>query len=134
MTEKENSIKINSGKIEIFENKKPIRVMFYFVIGISFPMTISYIIQYLNTRETGYLFIASFALSLFVLAIIKEIYFVTYQKEIDMQKITKLGIRPILFSNGKVYLDVKIGKKIRPIELRKENANEIRRKLSALII
>ena len=134
MREKENLIKIDSEKIEIIENKKPIRVMFYLTLGISIPMAISNTIQYLNSRATGYLFIGSFALSLFILAIIKEIYFVTYQKEIDLQKITKLKIRPILFSNGKVYLDVKMGKKTRPIELRKEDANEISQKLSAVII
>jgi len=134
MRKKENIIRIDSEKIEIIENKKPIRVMFYLTLGISIPMAISNTIQYLNSREIGYLFIASFALSLSSLAIIKEIYFVTYQKEIDLQKITKLGIRPILFSNGKVYLDVKMGKKTRPIELRKEYANEISQKLSAVRI
>jgi len=134
MTKKENSIIINSEKIEIIEEKRPIRTMFFLALGISIPSGISNTIQYLDSGETRYLFIASFMISLFVLAIIVEVFFVTYQKEIDIQKITKLRIKPILFSNGQVvYLDVKIGRKTRPIKLRKEKAKEIKQELSNII-
>lgn len=47
MTKKENSIIINSEKIEIIEEKRPIRTMFFLALGISIPSGISNTIQYL---------------------------------------------------------------------------------------
>jgi len=107
--------------------------MFYLTLVIFISTGISSTKQYLDSGESGYLFVASFSLTFFVLAILKELFFVTYQKEIDLQTISKLALKPILFSNGKVFLEVKIGKKTRPIKLKKRKAHEIKKELESLM-
>jgi len=133
MTKNENSIKINSEKIEILEEKHPSKLRFYLTILISISLVIFYTKRYLDSGETGYLFIAAFMVTISIIAIITQIFFVTYQSEIDLKHINKLEIKPLIFLNGKVLLEVKIGKKTRPIELTKKKAKEIKNELNNLM-
>ncbi len=133
MSRPENSVKIESNRIRIIEPKKPVRFMFIMILSISGTQGFFSLLKYIETSETGHLFIGSFMIALFVLAIIKEIFFVTYQKEIAINKVSKISILPILFGRGTVFLEIKFRRKTRQILLKKGKANKIIDELNPLI-
>lgn len=133
MSRSENSVIIESGRIKIIEAKKPLRYMFFMILSISGFQGFFSLLKYIETAETGHLFIASLMLSLFVLAIIKEIFFVTYQQEIIINEVSDVKIKPILFGRGTVFLEVKLRKKTRQVLLEKGKADKIIEELGPLI-
>ena len=129
----ENSVIVNSKKIEIVEPKKPVRHTFLMILFISGIQGFFSALKYIETGETGHLFIASLSLTIFILAIIKEIFFVTYKNEIDIDEVSGIKIQPILFGRGKVFLEFKIRKKTRQVLLVKEKAKKIYDELNPLL-
>ncbi|MFN4761984.1 hypothetical protein ACKGJN_02570 [Gillisia sp. Q332] len=133
MSSPENSVKIESDRIKIIEPKKPVRFMFLMILAISGTQGFFSLLKYIETSETGHLFIASFMIALFVLALIKEIFFVSYQNEIAINEVSKIRILPILFGRGTVFLEIKFRKKTRQVLLNKGKANKIMEDLNPLI-
>lgn len=133
MNRTSNYVIVNSKKIEIIEQKRPVRYTFLMILFISGAQGFFSTLKYIETDESGHLFIASFSLSLFVLAILKEIFFYTYKKEINIDDVSAIKIQPILFGKGTVFLEFKIGRKIRPVLLEKERANKIYEELNPLL-
>ena len=133
MSRSDNSVIIEFDKIKIIEPKKPVRFMFLMILSISGTQGFFSLLKYIETAETGHLFVASFMISLFMLAILKEIFFVTYQKEIAFSEVSNIKILPILFGRGTVFLEIKFRKKTRQVLLEKEEAKKIMEALNPLI-
>lgn len=126
-----NSILINSDKVKIIEPKKPIRYMFLMVLSISGCLAFFSLLEYIASGESIIPMIISTII--FVFAVIKEIFFVTYQKKIYFQEITDIKIRPILFGNGTVFLTFKLGNKTREVLLDHKKAKKIMKGLIPVI-
>ncbi|MFO7718875.1 MAG: hypothetical protein R6W85_00370, partial [Gillisia sp.] len=132
MRRSENLVIIESDRIKIIEPKKPVRYLFFMILSIAGLQGFFSLLKYIETAETGHLFIASFMISLFVLAMLKELFFVSYQKEIAINEVSNLKIMPILFGRGMVFLEIKFRNKIRQVLLEKGKAYKIMEELNPL--
>lgn len=133
MKKTSNSVIIKSGEIEVIEPEEPVRYTFLMILFIFGIQGFFSSLKYIETDETGHLFIASFSLSLFVLAILKEMFLVTYKKLLNIDEVSAIKIQPILFGRGTVFLEFKVGKKTRQVLLAKEKAKKVHEELSPLL-
>lgn len=132
MSDSENAVIIDSGKVIIIDRKKPMRVLFYFAMAL---FGLQAIFEVLAFQRTGAIYhlvfggILAFLLGLFVS---RELFFRTYRSELDLNEISAVTIQRVPFGRGNVYLKFKLNNKTRVVFIDRHRAVEVKREIDPL--
>ena len=132
MAQPENSVIIDSGKVNIIERNKPARIVIYITMFLLGVQSVLFVLRFGNSEQLYHLIIAVFFSFLLGLVVSREVFFRTYKNEIDIQDISRVRIKNVPFGNGNVHLKFKLGRKTRQIFIDRYRAEEIKAELDPL--
>lgn len=127
-----NSVSIESGKVIIRDQKRPVRILFYLAMLLFGLQGIFQILSYERTGGVHHLIfgvVLAFLLGLFAS---RELFFRTYRKELDINEIVTVQIQNVPFGKENVYLRFKLKNKIRVVFIDRRRAEEVKRELDPL--